>query len=82
MTSTLLYQYFRKKYQIDKSKSPSPTTTNPITAPAEKATFKPLLRPSFAAKAVRAFARVAVFMPINPDRAEKNPPVKNANGTK
>ena len=30
---------------------------------------------------MRAFAAVAIFMPIKPDRPEKNPPVRKANGT-
>ena len=77
-----MYQYLKKKYHIDKSSKPNPTTTKPITAPAENAILKPLFRLSLAAKAVRLLAIVAVFIPINPDSAEKNPPVKNANGTK
>ena len=34
-----------------------------------------------AACAVRALAWVAVFIPMNPQRPEKNPPVRKANGT-
>ena len=63
------------------SKSPSPTTVRPITEPEEKAILRPLLSPSRAPFAVREFAYVAIFIPTNPESPEKNPPVKNANGT-
>ena len=73
---------FRIKYQMVKSRSPSPTTVNPITDPAENATFSPLFRLWEAPSAVLQFAIVAVRIPINPDKPEKKPPVKNANGVK
>ena len=63
------------------SSKPRPTTTKPITAPERKATFRPLSSESRAALAVRAEANVAVFMPKNPARPEKKPPVRKANGT-
>ena len=63
------------------SRSPSPTTVNPITEPAENATRSPLLRLSCAAQAVRSLALVAMLIPIYPERPEKKPPVMNANGT-
>ena len=70
-----------RKYQIDRSSSPSPTTVKPMTEPAEKATRSPWFKLSEAACAVRQLAAVAIFMPIKPDSAEKKPPVTNANGT-
>ena len=72
---------FRSRYQIEISRSPSPTTVNPITDPAENATFSPLFRLFWQAAAVLAFARVAICIPTNPESPEKNPPVTNANGT-
>lgn len=72
---------FRKKYQNEMSTSPRPTTTKPITAPEENATFKPAFKLFCAAFAVRELAAVAIFIPINPERPEKNPPVRKANGT-
>ena len=72
---------FRRNSQIEISKSPRPTTVKPITLPAENATRRPRLSPSWQAFAVRALAAVAIFMPMNPDRPEKKPPVRNANGT-
>ena len=63
------------------SRSPSPTTVKPMTDPAENATFSPLFRLFWQAAAVRAFAFVAICMPTNPERPEKNPPVTNAKGT-
>ena len=68
-------------YQNDMSNKPKPTTISPITAPERKAILSPLFREVRAALAVRAEASVAVFMPMYPDRPEKNPPVKNAIGT-
>ena len=66
---------------MDKSRRPKPTTIRPMTAPLEKATLKALFKLLRAAWAVRALAFVATIMPINPDSPEKNPPLKNANGT-
>ena len=63
------------------SRSPRPTTVNPITEPAEKATLSPLFRLFWQAAAVRALALVAICIPTNPDRPEKNPPVTKAKGT-
>ena len=63
------------------SKSPKPTTVSPITEPDANAIFKPLLSPSRTPFAVRVLAYVAIFIPTYPDNPEKNPPVKNANGT-
>ena len=71
----------KRMYQILISKRPRPTTVIPITAPDEKAILSPLLRPSLAPFAVRVFAYVAIFIPIKPDKPEKNPPERNANGT-
>ena len=68
-------------YQNDMSSSPSPTTTRPMTAPLRKATFNPRSSDCRAAFAVRAEAYVAVFMPKNPARPEKMPPVRKAKGT-
>ena len=53
-----------------------------MTEPAEKATLRPLFSPVRQALAVRAFAAVAIFMPMKPERPEKNPPVIKAKGTK
>ena len=63
------------------SNNPSPTTTNPMTAPDRKAIFSPLLSPCRAALAVLALAYVAVFIPKKPAKPEKKPPVRKANGT-
>ena len=60
------------------SSSPKPTTTSPMTAPARKATVRPLLRLSLAPWAVRLEAMVAVFIPRKPHNPEKNPPVRKA----
>ena len=65
----------------DISSRPSPTTTSPITAPLRKAMRKPAFNELRAAFAVRAEAYVAVFIPRNPERPEKNPPVRKAIGT-
>ena len=53
-----------------------------MTDPAENATLSPPFRFLRQALAVLEFAAVAIFMPINPDRAEKNPPVIKAYGAK
>jgi hypothetical protein len=71
----------RRKNHIEISKRPRPTTVKPITEPAEKATLKPRFSPSRQAFAVLALEAVAIFMPIKPESAEKNPPVIKANGT-
>ena len=55
-------------------------TISPITAPLLKATFNALFSDSWAWLVVRAEARVAVVIPINPASPEKNPPVRKANG--
>ena len=70
------------KYHTVRSKSPRPTTVNPMTDPAENATLRPLFRLSEAPWAVRQLAMVAVLMPMNPDSPEKNPPVRKAKGVK
>ena len=54
---------------------------SPITAPLENATFNAPFKLVLAALAVRALERVATAIPINPQSPEKNPPLKNANGT-
>ena len=72
---------FKSVNQIAISRSPRPTTVKPITEPAENATRRPLLRPSRQAFAVLALESVAIFIPTKPERAEKTPPVTNANGT-
>jgi hypothetical protein len=63
------------------SMSASPTTVRPMTAPARNAIVRPRLRDSLAPCAVRDEAAVAVFIPTNPARPLKSPPVMNANGT-
>ena len=68
-------------YQSDMSRSPRPTTVSPITAPDLKAIVSPEFRERMAAFAVLAEAYVAVFIPTKPASPEKNPPVRNANGT-
>ena len=70
-----------RNHQMLMSSSPSPTTVMPITVPDENATRRPALSDSLAPCAVRALARVAIDMPMNPASAEKKPPVMNANGT-
>ena len=52
-----------------------------MTLPAEKAMRRPRLSPSCAAAAVRQLARVAIVMPMKPERPEKKPPVTKAKGT-
>ena len=71
----------RMRNQIAMSSRPRPTTVKPITAPLRNATFRPELRLRRAALAVRPEAKVAVFIPMNPARPEKKPPVRKANGT-
>jgi hypothetical protein len=63
------------------SRRPRPTTVSPITAPERKATWSPSLRLRSAPAAVRLLARVAVFIPNQPARPEKNPPEMKAKGT-
>ena len=63
------------------SSRPRPTTVKPMTLPAENATRRPLFRPSRQALAVRQLALVAIRIPTKPLSPEKNPPVRNANGT-
>ena len=63
------------------SKRPKPTTVRPITVPLENATFRPLFKLFWAPLAVLELAYVAIFIPINPESPEKNPPDTNANGT-
>ena len=64
-----------------KSKRPKPTTVRPITLPAEKATLRAAFKLFFAAAVVRFYALTAIDIPIKPERPEKNPPLKKANGT-
>ena len=71
----------RSKNQTEMSRRPRPTTVKPMTLPAEKATRRPLFRPSRQALAVRQLALVAIRIPTKPLRPEKKPPVRNANGT-
>ena len=80
--ATVVYQNLRKKYQMERSRRPRPTTVKPMTLPAENATRRPLFRLFWAALAVRQLAIVAVFMPMKPDRPLKKPPVIKANGVK
>ena len=54
---------------------------SPITAPERKATCSPWFSDLRAPSVVRLLARVAVFMPNQPARPEKKPPVRNAKGT-
>ena len=68
-------------YHREMSRRPRPTTVSPITAPERNASFSPEFRERMAALAVLAEAYVAVFMPTNPARPEKKPPVRKANGT-
>ena len=72
---------FITAYQREISRSPRPTTVKPMTLPAEKAMRRPRLSPSCAAAAVRQLARVAMVMPMKPERPEKKPPVTKAKGT-
>ena len=72
--------YFNSANQMEISRSPRPTTTKPITEPAEKAILRPLPRLDWAAQAVRLLACVAIFMPKKPESAEKRPPVIKAKG--
>ena len=67
---------------MERSRSPSPTTTIPMIVPEENATRRPAFSESCAPRAVRALALVAMIIPMNPASAEKNPPVMNAKGTK
>ena len=60
---------------------PKPTTINPITAPLRNATTKPSLSDLRAPAVVRCDARVAVFIPSQPHKPLKKPPVKKAANT-
>ncbi len=73
---------YSTSHQMDRSSRPSPTTTMPMTVPAEKATRSPPFRLCLAAQAVRALARVATLMPMKPASPENTPPVRKAKGTK
>ena len=73
--------YLSRVNQREMSRSPRPTTVKPMTDPAENATRRPRSSPVRQALAVRALERVAIRMPIKPDRAEKKPPDRKANGT-
>ncbi len=55
-----------------------PTIAKPITAPAKKATLKPLFRCSATATALRTLACTATVMPIYPARAEQTAPTIKA----
>ena len=62
---------------INRAPKPStakPATPMPITLPPVKDTFKAFDKLVLAASAVRTFALVATFMPINPANALKNAP--------
>ena len=66
---------------INKPPNPStakPATPIPITEPPVNETDSALLKLVLAAWAVRTFALVATFMPINPARALKNAPKMKA----
>ncbi len=55
--------------------NPRPATENPMTAPPRNASGSALaVPPSRAASAVRAFAAVAMRMPMNPASAESTAP--------
>ena len=61
-----------------KPNTAKPATPKPITLPPVKETFKALLKLVRAACAVRTFALVATFIPINPANALKKAPSINA----
>ncbi len=61
------------KNQNETSSSAKPTTFNPMTAPDRNATFRPSLSEFFTACAVRAEAFVAMRMPNQPHKPERNP---------
>ena len=66
-----------------RNKAPNPKTANPatpipITEPPVKDTFRALDKEVLAASAVLTFAFVAIFIPINPAKAEKIAPTTNA----
>ena len=68
---------------IIKYKAPNPNTANPatpipITEPPVKETFRALESDVFAASAVLTLALVAIFIPMNPARAERIAPKTNA----
>jgi len=50
-------------------------------APPEKATCRALLRPPLAAKVTRPLARVAMLMPMKPERAAQSAPMRKVNAT-
>mmetsp|Transcript_32780 Transcript_32780/g.71469 ORF Transcript_32780/g.71469 Transcript_32780/m.71469 type:complete len:219 (-) Transcript_32780:120-776(-) len=69
--------------KTDTPSRPRPTTTNPITAPPEKATRRAALRPCLsAAWAVRALASVATTMPHQPAKAERRAPAMKQPATR
>ncbi len=55
-----------------------PATPSPITEPPVKETLRALARLVFAAWAVRTLALVAMFMPIQPAKAERKAPMTKA----
>jgi hypothetical protein len=63
----------KTRNQTEMSRIAKPTTTRPMTAPERKATVRPSLSELLAAKAVRALALVAIFMPNQPHRPESRP---------
>ncbi len=59
-----------------------PIRPKPITAPESKATRNALEIDSFAACVVLTFPRVAIFIPIKPERQEMTAPLTNAMAVK
>ena len=60
-------------------RSPSPTTETPITAPLLKDTLRAAFKPVIALTVVLVFALTAMYIPINPARAEPIAPPRYAN---
>ena len=62
---------------MDTPKSPSPTTSIPLTVPAPNDVLRAGARPLIALLAVRTFARTAIHIPKYPIIAENIAPIKN-----
>ena len=65
-------------YKVPRPNTAKPATPNPITVPPVKETAKAFFKEVRAACVVRTFALVAMFIPIQPAKAEKTAPMTNA----
>ena len=61
----------------DSTARPRPASVKPITAPARNAVMNAGAMPLRASRAVRALAKVAIFIPRKPERIDVAAPTKN-----